>query len=81
MLSIRTKLTIKSETGNFLFKILISLKTVGNLFDNSDDVDHAEIKFSYAALEILQKVPFSYTICQLIVSENRYCNTHYVFKS
>ena len=46
MLSIKTKLTLKWETGNYLFKILISLKTVGNLFDNFDDetVDHVEIK-------------------------------------
>ena len=42
----QTKLALKSETGNFLFKILISLKTVGNLSDNFDDetVDHVEIK-------------------------------------
>ena len=45
---VNTKLTVKSETGNYLFKILISLKTVGNLFDNFNDetVDHVEIKLS-----------------------------------
>ena len=44
----KTKITLKSKTGNYLFKILISLKTVGNLFDNFDDetVDHVERKFS-----------------------------------
>ena len=46
MLSIKKKLTLKWETGNYLFKILISLKTAGNLFDNFDDetVDHVDIK-------------------------------------
>ena len=48
MSSIKTKLTLKSETGNYLVKILISLKTVGNLFDNFNDVtvDLCEIKFN-----------------------------------
>ena len=45
-------LTLKSETGNYLFKILISLQTVGNLLDNFDDetVDHVKRKFSSPAL-------------------------------
>ena len=46
-------LTLKSETGNYFLKILMLLKTVGNLFDNFSDetVDrHVEIKFSEAVL-------------------------------
>ena len=48
MLFIKKKVTLKSETGNYLFKILISVKTVGNLFDTFKDetVDHVEIKLS-----------------------------------
>ena len=67
-------LTIKSETGNCLFKILISLKNVGNLFDNLNDetVHHVEIKFNSAALWKMREIPFTYTICQLNVSTNRY---------
>ena len=44
MLFIKKKVTIKSETGNYLFKILISLKTVGNLYTTFKDetVDHVK---------------------------------------
>ena len=37
---------LKLETGNYVFRILISIKIVGNLFDsfNDETVDHVEIK-------------------------------------
>ena len=65
MLFIKKKVTLKSETGNYLFKILISLKTVGNLYDTFKDetVDHVEIKLSEEARTFLYGHYFS---CQLI---------------
>ena len=65
----KTKLTLKSETGIYFFKILMSLKKVLEMFliflvmlrENS-------IKLHFGKM---RELSFTYTVCQLIVSENR----------
>ena len=37
--------------------------------------EHVEIKFSYAAVWKMRELPFTFTVCQLIVSENICFNT------
>ena len=63
----KTKLTLKSETGIYFFKILMSLKKVLEMFliflvmlkENS-------IKLHFGKM---RELPFTYTVCQLVVSE------------
>ena len=38
-------------------------------------MEHGEIKFSSAAFWKMREFPFTYTVCELIVSENRCFNT------
>ena len=38
-------------------------------------MEHGKIKFSSAAFSKMREFPFTYTVCELIVSENRCFNT------
>ena len=79
MLSMKTKLTLKSETGIHFLKILMSLKTVLEKFLIFSVMEHVEIKFKQAVFWKMCELPFTYTVCLLIVSENR-CRKQDVFK-
>ena len=46
MLTIKTKLTLKSGTGIYFLKILMSLKKVLEMFLIFSVMEHVEIKFS-----------------------------------
>ena len=45
------------------------------MFLISSVMEHNEIRFSQAAFWIMRELPFTYTVCQLIVSENKCLNT------
>ena len=71
MLSIKTKLTLNSEAGIYFLNLLISLKSVGNVFLIISVMENVKIKLNKAAFWNMRELPFRYIVCQLIVSKNR----------
>ena len=53
----------------------MSLKNVSEMFLIFSVMEHVEIKFSQSAFWKVRELPLMYTVCQLMVSENKCFNT------
>ena len=75
----KTELTLKLGIGIYFLKFFMSLKKVLEMFLKFSVMGRVEIKFNQAAFWKMRELPFTYTVCQLIVSEKR-CRKQDIFK-